>query len=374
MENLLRFLSSQGCNIDVSYYLCRVKDYSSKEELQREITDYITTFKETNPYGIQEISVALGTGTETYFYNAKENTVYDLASITKLFTLKAIYDLEKEGKIAFHDSLCTYLDDFPSLRDYTIMDAIKMLGLLETDGKLSDTKDNATFLKVLKSVQVKEYGQGVYADIGFILLGQIIEKITGKDIRTYYKETIFDKYNMVNTCFLPKKDYVVLGNGNDKHLPHDFKTRVAHGMTGAAGIFSNVQDLVLFSEELRRGNVFNSNFLEEIYNYTFLDTSHRNRSLAGIYKKSKEHRSYVPKEFSDFTLAHQGFTGAVWVCDLKLSMTQILLFDAIENGEKQKHPLFFEGFYTFRDKMSEYSILLYLKDYLEKRNQKAKEK
>ena len=168
MENLLRFLSSQGCNIDVSYYLCRVKDYSSKEELQREITNYITTFKETNPYGIQEISVALGTGTETYFYNAKENTVYDLASITKLFTLKAIYDLEKEGKIAFHDSLCTYLDDFPSLRDYTIMDAIKMLGLLETDGKLSDTKDNSTFLKVLKSVQVKEYGQGVYTDIGFI--------------------------------------------------------------------------------------------------------------------------------------------------------------------------------------------------------------
>lgn len=365
MEEILQSLRSYGSSIDVSYYLRKVKEYSNKEALEREITSYITNFIETNPYGIQDVSCSLEAGDATYFYHTAENTVYDLASITKLFTLKAVYDLEKEGKIDYHASIYTYLEDLTALKDYTVMDTIKMLGLLETDGKLSDTKEEEEFLKVLQSVQVKEYSKGVYTDIGFILLGKMIEKVTNRDLKSYYKETIFDKYHMPNTSFLPKKNYTVLGNGNDMHLPHDFKTRVVSGMTGAAGIFSNAQDLVHFAKEVRKGNVFDSSFLEEIYKYTFIDTSHRKRSFAGLYKKTKEYRSYVPQEFSDFTLAHQGFTGAVWVCDLKFPMTQVLLFDAIEKGQKEKHPHFFEGFYTFRNQMSVYTIILYLMSSIE---------
>lgn len=359
MEHYIHLLKSSGCEIDENFYLKKIKEYRSKEELEKEITNYIKTFIETNSYGIKDISVALGCDNYTYFYNYKESILYDLASITKLFTLKVIYDLEKEHKIDWNTPINTYLEEFDTLKDYTIMDAIQMRKVLETDGKLADTKDYGEFIKVLKTVRIKD-NKSVYADIGHVLLGKVIEKVTKKDLKTHFKETIFDKYSMNNTCFLPKNNFDLKGNGNALYLPHDFKTRIANGMTGAAGIFSNVYDLVRFSKELLNGNVFDKEFLDQIYDYTFIDTINRNRSFSGLYKKTNKYRSYVPKEFSNFTLAHQGFTGSVWISDLKLHITQVFLFDAIEMGEKEKHPNFFQGFYTFRDRMSEYSILLYL--------------
>ncbi len=362
MENLLDALINSGCEIDKSYYLNAVKQYKNKEELELEINTYIDTFIKTNPYQIKDVSVALLTDKTSYFHNFQENTLYDLASITKLFTLKGVYDLRKENRIVFEQPICTYLEGCKGLQNYTVLDAIKMFGIIETEGKLSETKDYETFRKVLKTVKVKEYSEETttYTDIGHVLLGNIIEKVTNKDLKTYFKEDIFDKYHMENTLFLPSHDYILKGNGNTFYLPHDLKTRVAHGMTGAAGLFSNVYDLSKFAKELWNGHVFDSGFLKEIYDYTFIDTINRNRSFSGLYKKTKGYRSYVPKEFSDFALAHQGFTGSVFVVDLKLHMGEILLFDAIPNGEEKKHPDFLKGFYVFRDKMTTYLILLYL--------------
>jgi CubicO group peptidase (beta-lactamase class C family) len=361
MEKILDILLENGCEIDKDYYLQEVKNYRSKEEVKRKIEDYIDTFIKTNTCEIKDVSVALVLEEDTYFYGNHKTTLYDLASITKLFTLKAIYELEKENKIEFTNPIHTYLMEFEGLGNYTIWDAIKMTGRIETDGKLSDTKDYATFTKVLETVQLKESkNKANYTDIEFIILGKVIEKVTGKNLKDYFKENIFFKQDMKNTCFMPSHDFILKGNGNTLYLPHDFKTRVAHGVTGAAGLFSNVEDLSLFARRLWEGKVFDKDFIQEIYDYTFVDTSNRNRSLAGLYKKTKEYRSYIPREFSDFSLGHQGFTGSVFVVDLKLHMAQILLFDAIPNESKNKNPDFISNFYEFRDKITKYLILFYL--------------
>ncbi len=63
---------------------------------------------------------------DTYFYGNHKTTLYDLASITKLFTLKAIYELEKENKIEFTNPIHTYLMEFEGLGNYTIWDAMKI--------------------------------------------------------------------------------------------------------------------------------------------------------------------------------------------------------------------------------------------------------
>lgn len=362
MENILDTLLACGCEIDKDFYLQKVENYQNKEELKKEIEAYIDNFVQKNSCQMKDVSVALVLENDTYLYNSKKNTLYDLASITKLFTLKAIYDLEKENKIDFTKPISTYLKEFEGLKKYTILDILKMAGQIETDGKLADTKDYDEFMEVLKTVKVKEYKQevAVYTDIGFILLGILIEKITGQNLKLYFQENMFHKQNMKNTGFMPSHDFILKGNGNNLYLPHDFKTRVAQGMTGAAGIFSQVEDLSIFTRHLWEGEVFDKDFIQKIYDYTFVDTSNRNRSFAGLYKKTKGYRSYIPKEFSDFSLGHQGFTGSVFVVDLKIHMAEILLFDAIPKGSKVKNPDFFSAFYTFRKQITTYCILLYL--------------
>lgn len=362
MENILDTLLACGCEIDKDFYLQELEKYQNKEALKKEIDSYIHNFIKTNLAEIKDVSVALVFENDTYYYNNKKNTLYDLASITKLFTLKAIYDLEKEKKIDFTKPISTYLKEFEGLKQYTIMDTLKMTGQIETDGKLADSKDYDAFMEVLKTVQVKEGKQEVamYTDIGFILLGKVIEKITGENLKSYFQKNIFHKQKMENTGFMPSHDFILKGNGNSLYLPHDFKTRVAQGMTGAAGIFSNVEELSFFAHNLWKEEVFSKDFIQKIYDYTFVDTSNRNRSLAGLYKKTKGYRSYVPKEFSNFSLGHQGFTGSVFVVDLQFHIAQILLFDAIPEGSKVKDPNFFSSFYTFRDQITTYSILLYL--------------
>lgn len=248
------------------------------------------------------------------------------------------------------------------MNNYTILDCIKMFGKIETNGRLSDTINYEEFMNMLSTVEVKDYTEKTsgYTDIGHIILGKVIEEITNKDINEYYKESIFNKYNMPNTMFNPSKEYKLLGNGNSLYLPHDFKTRTAKGMTGAAGLFGNIKDLTTFSKELYNYNIFDKEFINEIYNYNFVDVRNRNRSYSGLYKYTNEYNCYVPKEFSKYSLAHQGFTGALIVSDLHNKFTQVMLFNALKDGAKVKHPDFLKGFYEFQKRINEYSILLYL--------------
>lgn len=362
MKEQLEQLINNGASIDIDYYLEKINNYNNKEELIQEIHDYITSFDETNPYELRNISVALTNPYIEFYHNYKDKTIYDLASITKLFTLKAIYTLYKEDKIDLNKNVKDYLPNLNNFDNYTVLDAIKMLGKIETNGKLSDAKTNEEFNNILNTVEVKSKNpdDSCYTDIGHIILGKIIESLTNKTISDYYKEVIFNKYEMNNTMFLPTKEYTLLGNGNKNYLPHDFKTRTSNGQTGAAGTFSDIKDLTKLNKSIYNMEFFDEDFIKQIFDYQFIDFRNRVRSYSGLYRYTVDNPCYIPKQFSKYTLGHQGFTGALIVSDLKFHLTQTMLFDAIKDGEKLKHPDFLKGFYEFQEKINEYSILLYI--------------
>ncbi len=263
-------------------------------------------------------------------YNYNESELYDLASLTKLFTLNLIYNLKNENKIDLNNKISDYLT---TKLDISILDILKMKHYIKLNKNLKDCSSKDEILKTLLDSSILEE-RPHYNDIGFLILGFLIEKVTNISLQKNF-ENLFNEYNLNNTKVNPV-NYVLLGNGNDKALPNDFKTRINEGISGAAGIFSNVKDLYSYLDKIVNYEVFDKSFVDEIFDYNFIDHKDRNRTYAGLYKLSTTECSYVKK--SKYALAHQGFTGTWFVFDFETKNIAIILTNSMKNNELVKHP------------------------------------
>lgn len=306
-------------------------------------------------YGISKYSVGICYNNKMNLYNYDNQEIYDIASITKLFTLKILYDLQKEDKIDLNSKITTYLKLANLDKDTTILDLIKMEDTIRTDKKLSDAKNKEEFLNILFTARIEKKNIPEYNDIGFCLLGILIEKITQKSLAENFQE-LFQKLGLKNTCVNPSSNYQLYGNGNNDHSPHDLKTRIAGGLTGAAGIFSNVSDLLRVGKLVIEEKFFNKEFLIDIFKYNFIDHKKRNRTYAGLYKYTEDYKCYVPKSYSKYSLAHQGYTGATLIIDLKEKVVNVLLFDAILKETNEKSKNFFEGYDQLQEIVSKKTL------------------
>lgn len=250
--------------------------------------------------------------------------------------------------------MTTYLKLANLDKDTTILDLIKMKDTIRTDRKLSDAKNKEEFLNILFTARIEKKNIPEYNDIGFCLLGILIEKVTQKTLAENFQE-LFQKLGLKNTCVNPSNRYKIYGNGNSDLFPHDKKTRIAGGLTGA---FSNVSDLLQVGKLLIEEKFFDKEFLMAIFKYNFIDHKKRNRTYAGLYKYTEDYKCYVPKNYSKYSLAHQGYTGATLIIDLKEKVVNVLLFAAILKDTNEKSENFFEGYDQLQEIISKKTIHL----------------
>jgi CubicO group peptidase (beta-lactamase class C family) len=145
-----------------------------------------------------------------------EDTIFDMASLTKcLATATAVMQLYEQGKVQFDDPVQNYLPDFNTANDpQRAKVTIRML-LTHTSGEKDDVdlKDPWGLERADKTEGVHralttplESGPGEvfrYSDINFILLGTLIEKVTGEALDVYVQEHVFEPLGMKDTHYLP---------------------------------------------------------------------------------------------------------------------------------------------------------------------------
>lgn len=144
------------------------------------------------------------------------DTIFDVASLTKsLATATAILQLVEQGRVGIDDSLQTYLPEFNAVNDpRRAQVTLRMLlthtsgiaGDLSLDGPWGLTKaDKAEGVRRALAAQVVfEPGELFhYSDIGFILLGAVVEKITGQPVDVYVQANVFAPLGMNDTHYLP---------------------------------------------------------------------------------------------------------------------------------------------------------------------------
>ena len=283
-------------------------------------------------------------GYQDYSFTNKisETTTFDIASITKLFTLLLTFKLEELGLLDLNKKVSKINPEY-KLEDFTFNDLIKMLGLIQTPTRI-DTCDNIKANQILKKIKITDHNkkQNTYTDMGLIILSKTIEKIINKH---FYKPITFDQImeryllkplGLNNTTFYPLTN--VAGNGRKDTLPHDAKARIL-GPIGSAGLFSTSNDLSNLFYKLYHSNYLNNNHLEKLFKKTI---KHNSLGYAGINLKHKQgiSKSFAPKEYSKQVYAHQGWTGSVIINDSLNQIHNNFLISSIKEGEKNKPTLF----------------------------------
>ena len=239
-----------------------------------------------------------------------EDTIFDLASLTKIFaTTTAVLQLVEQDKLAIDEPVQTYLPDFNPTNDPRRAQVTLRMLLTHTSGIGGDLSRQGPWGLVAADrtdgitramTAPLEFSPGEvfhYSDIGFILLGVLVERITGEPLDSYARDNVFAPLGMVDTRYLPASKacgpHQIIGTAirltataetdecpadgwstdllarvaptaRDEDTPgtnpnhgnllrgtvHDPTARRMGGVTGSAGVFSTVRDLGRYAQAL----------------------------------------------------------------------------------------------------------------------------
>lgn len=264
----------------------------------------------------------------------RSNGVYDMASITKIMaTTTSMMKLVDEGKVSLDDPVSMYIPEFNEGKKKEI--TIRHF-LLHTSGLpafriyVDEMRTRHELIEAVRNEPLindpgEEY---VYSDLGFILLAEIIEEVSGKRIDQYVQDEFFEPMGMSSTTFNPENIGRIITNrippteidtvydrGLVHKKVHDERAYFMDGVSGHAGLFSSVQDMAkYFFMLLNDGNYGGHQYLSpEIID---LFTSHQspiNQRGLGFDRKS-EGFSTAGTLTSENSFGHTGFTGtSFWV-------------------------------------------------------------
>jgi uncharacterized protein YbbC (DUF1343 family)/CubicO group peptidase (beta-lactamase class C family) len=195
------------------------------------------------------------------------DTVFDCASLTKVVaTTPAIMQLWEQGKFRMSDPVAKYLPEFGQngKQEITIRQLLVHYSGLPEDldlGKKWEGKDTGYRMAFEITPERAPGSAFVYSDINFVVLGALVERLSGESLDEYAARHIFVPLSMKETRFLPPHSWqprIAPTDEDENHhllrgVVHDPTARRMGGVAGHAGVFSTADDLAIFSQALLDG-------------------------------------------------------------------------------------------------------------------------
>jgi uncharacterized protein YbbC (DUF1343 family)/CubicO group peptidase (beta-lactamase class C family) len=195
------------------------------------------------------------------------DTVFDIASLTKVVaTTVAVMQLVEKGDIRVNEPAAKYLPDFAQngKEDVTIRQLLTHFSGLPEDLDLSQPwqgHDVALQMAYAEKLIDPPGSRFLYSDVNFIVLGALVERVSGQSLDQYCRQHIFAPLGMTETRFLPPlaslKNVAPTQFDEQNHMlrgiVHDPTSRRMGGVAGHAGVFSTADDLSKFAQFLLIG-------------------------------------------------------------------------------------------------------------------------
>jgi CubicO group peptidase (beta-lactamase class C family) len=261
------------------------------------------------------------------------DTVFDLASLTKVVvTAPSVMLLAQEGRLQLDDPAAKYLPGFAKRGKgkITIRHLLTHYSGLPADLRLSKKRKTSTRSILTRIYQVKlsaaPGNRFIYSDLGFIVLGKVVEKVSGRSLEAFANENFFAALNMSSSRFRPLKldrDRIAptertKDNGVMRGEVHDPLAARLGGVAGNAGLFSTAQDLARFCQMfLNQGSLDGVSVLEpETVRLMVSPQSPADKeNVRGFgWDINSIYSSVKGSHFSPQSYGHTGYTGtSLWI-------------------------------------------------------------
>lgn len=257
------------------------------------------------------------------------NTIFDIASLTKVVaTAPAILKLAEEGKLSLIDPVVKW---FPEFSGKGKDDLLVMHLLTHTSGfddfplDIHKPMQSAVEKAAAQKLKGEIGGRFRYADINFILLGEMVRRISGASLDRYTMTSFFTPMGMEDTSFNPDNEKAqrcsaTISNDNTLLLGHvqDPLARLLGGVAGHSGVFSTALDLAKFCRMiLNEGEFDGMRILSEraVRQMTAPYFSRGGNVIRGLgWDISSPFSAPKGNGFSEVSFGHTGYSGSsIWL-------------------------------------------------------------
>jgi CubicO group peptidase (beta-lactamase class C family) len=230
----------------------------------------------------------------------KPESVFEIGSMTKQFTAVSVLMLAEKGKLNVNDEIKKFIADYPNgnaitihhllthtsgVKDFTSMKSIKDIARRDLS-----PKELVDFFKNEPS-DFKPGEQYKYCNSGYVLLGYIIEIVSGQTYEEFVTENIFKKIGMENTFYASHEKIIknrVAGYRDKEHYVNanyiSFSTPYASG-----SIMSNVDDMLKWQNAINSNALLNPVFTEKAFtNYQLINGVNIDYGYGWHLKKVKD--------------------------------------------------------------------------------------
>jgi len=280
------------------------------------------------------------------------DSIFDVASLTKVVaTSTAVMQLADMGKLNLEDPVAKYWPEFKGSgkEEITVRDLLTHYSGLRP---ALDLKPNwSGYVTALRMIEEEKplFPPGtnfIYSDINFIILGELVWRLSGEPLNAYCAEHIFKPLEMEDTDFKPPSVLrsriapTEYQNGTGKMLWGEVHDPIAYnmgGVAGHAGLFSTADDLAIFAQMVldggRRKNVQILNPLT-VRNMTTPQSPPDKMPLRGLGWNIDSSLA------SECSYGHKGFTGTgIWIDPVSKTYVIILTNRVHPNGKGKVEPL-----------------------------------
>ena len=292
-----------------------------------------------------------GFGHQTYNANSPAvttETIYDLASVTKVAaTTVTAMELFEQNKIELDIHVKSYLPDFSG----GLKDSVTLRHLLTHSAGLKAWDD--LWNKAANKQEALDYiydlpliytpgDSMIYSDLGIIMIGEIIETVTGKSIDKLAAQYIYRPMGMTSTMYRPPAELLPriapteIGGGMNRGLihgdVHDENTFFFNNVSTHAGLFSTAEDLAALAQMLLNGGIYNHRRFyapQTISNWTTRQKLPEGTRRGIGWDTPADEESSAGNQFSKGSFGHFGYTGTSFWIDPNRKTAIVLLTNRV---------------------------------------------
>jgi CubicO group peptidase (beta-lactamase class C family) len=275
-------------------------------------------------------------------------TVFNLASVTKQFTALAVLLLERDGKLHLDDDIHKY---FPELPEYNATVTLRNLmhhtsGLWEYGTMFryygghnpvdyTSIQDVLALLKGQDQLLFAPGSQWVYCNTNYALLGELVARVTGESLASWTKKRIFGPLEMKHTLFLDDC-FQVIPHLADCYYENDdvyYRDPRNSDVVGEGYLYSTIDDMAFWLDNFRQHTVGGDSLIEKMFQKSKLNDGNESFYGYGLGIEERDGKRII---------GHSGQTGSFNTMMIYVPEDEIGIAILANNGHIRAEPLAYQ--------------------------------